>query len=753
MLEGQQGSVLIRGDIVTEDGFARDRYILVRDGVIAEIGRRRPARSDDLPFLDTQRGDWIFPGLINLHTHSTYNFLPIWASPDAPFDNRFEWRGNPGYKAAVSQVASKINQGDRKTTVSVFGELQAVAGGTAILQEDFALDQEKTLGGLLLCRDTASPADLGMAPGGLIQSVVDFFRPSSAGVPTRQDSIGRYAAARDNGTLIASIVHLAEGRSGFGSNRGVDPYSRAEFEAFMALPEMADTEKVRATPFSIVHGCGIDPRNPVHMDFQRERGISIVWSPVSNLLLYGDTIDAETLLAEGINVALGSDWSPSGSKHVWDEAKFARAYFDAIGSPVPDELIFRMASVNAARCLRATRSGRIAEGALADFFILRSPTQTDNPHEVFLGTEDRHVLATIIGGRPIYGDRGLLSAYTADLQPLPKAEGSAVSNKAVCLPPSLAVDVDRDVSAMEAALKALTPPVWRSNLLASSDKLYRRRMKTLRAWVQDFGWGVREWRHKGPSPTPGRIPVDPGLVRVWQGRRREGVDGAGVGQALSAVILPGAVALQVPIGLTAHISALLPDDRPEAAPDVVALDAFESPEAYGWMTRCAGGRAYTLLHEAVFTPAPDSQGGFPERFDATLKPGTAAYLIDAKADWHVGAARVYVGARPQATPTDRFLADLAALAQAVQADPPPGLDGAIVSAGPDIVVWWRHWSGEAPAADDFAQWLAAVATPVMDAAAVRKPVPPDLVWDSPGVAIAPGQALNLRFERRGLRPW
>ena len=173
MIEGQEGSLLIRGDAVTADGIARDRYILVRDGRIAEISRRRPPRTDGLPIIETQRGDWIFPGLINLHTHSAYNILPLWRSPDAPFDNRFEWRGNAAYKKEVSGVARDLAKAPgMREAIGVFGELQAVAGGTAVLQEDFALDSEKKLGGLLLCRDTASASDFGLPESRTIFSVV-----------------------------------------------------------------------------------------------------------------------------------------------------------------------------------------------------------------------------------------------------------------------------------------------------------------------------------------------------------------------------------------------------------------------------------------------------------------------------------------------------------------------------------------------------------------------------------------------------
>lgn len=761
MIEGKEASLLIRGDAATPDGIARYRYILVREGRIVEISRWRPPLTEDLPLLETEPGDLIFPGLLNLHTHSTYNFLPLWSSPEAPFRNRFEWRSNPDYRKEVSGVARTVRKLDGMAkTASVLCELQAVAGGTAVLQEDYDLEDEQSLGGLLLCRDTASPENLGFAEGAQIQSVVDFFEPDKAtGKPVRKrpykgkyDAIAQYARARDSGKLAAAIVHLAEGRSGFGSNRGVDPYSRAEFEAFMALPEMADAEAVRQSPFAVVHGCGIDAQDPAHVKFLRERAISIVWSPVSNLLLYGDTTDVETLIEAGINVALGSDWAPSGSKHIWDEAKFARAYFDAIGSAVPDNLIFDMVTVNAARCLGSTRLGRIAEGALADFFILRSPIETDNPHEVFLGTEDRHVLATIIGGRPIYGDRKFLSAYGDNLQRLPKAEGSAVKNKAVHLPTQLDFNVDEGISQLEANLKALDPPIWRSNLLVSSDKLYRRRVQRLKAQLQHFGWGVQVWRHDGPSATPGQVPVAPDAVRVWRGFRNTALGYEDFEKKLGSIFMPCAVAIQQPLGLTAYLPALLKSDKPAPVPDEIALVFFEDEAIYKRMFSSAGGRAYALLHGTAFDGVR-SKSGFPARFEGYLEAEKPLYLVDGKADWQTGTTQVFVGSRPDSLSPADFLAQLAQAATALRADLPVGLDAAIVSPGADYVIWWHHWQGE-PAADRSPrELLADLAEPQMDATAQDTKAPPTIFWESGGVALAEGDALNFVFPRREATPW
>lgn len=754
MIEGEEGSLLIRGDAVTADGIARDRFILARGGRITEISRRRPPRTDGIPLIETRRGDWIFPGLINLHTHSTYNFLPLWRSPDAPFDNRFEWRRNEAYKREVSQVARDLAKGEgMREAIGVFGELQAVAGGTAVLQEDFALDSEKKLGGLLLCRDTASASDFGLSEDKLILSVVDFFRPGSDNAPAPvADTLDRYRKARDDGTLAATIVHLAEGRSGFGSNRGADPYSRLEFEAFMQLPEMADAAAVRGSPLALVHGCGIDPRDSRHMQFLRDRAISIVWSPVSNMLLYGDTIDVETLRDEGINVALGSDWAPSGSKHVWEEAKFARAYFDAIGSPVPDELLFEMVTTNAARCLGMDHIGRIREGALADFFILRSPIETDNPHEVFLGTDDRHVLATIIGGRPIYGDRETLAPFSQELQPLPAAEGSAVRNKAVRLPPQLEFDVDARVSAIEAALKALQPPIKRSNLLASSDKPYRRRIQFLRGDLERFGWGVRTWRHDGPSPTAGAVPVAPDAVQLWRGYRAPDRGEDEFVAQLGSTLIPFAVAAQAPLGLTALLRALLPQTRPAGVPDEIALVFFETREAAARSRDSAGGRACDLVNDALFDHSRSSSD-FPERFAGTLALEQPVYLFEGKADWQRGASELFVGSRPAGVTPEGFLAAVAGAASALQAAPPPGLDGAVVCAGRDCVIWCQHWAEAATASEGPGNRLAGIADPQLDSKAQAVKAPPTISWTSPGLRIAPGTALNLRFERRAATPW
>ncbi len=755
MLKSVASSLLLRGNVVLPDGSARDRYVQVRDGRIVSISRVRPPRTDDLPYVATRRSDWIFPGLIDLHTHSAYNLIPLWISDRAPFRNRFEWRGDDGYGTNVKRVKREITKSDA-LVVGVASELQAVAGGTAVLQESRPLDTDiGAKDGLLLCRDTASATDLGLDPKRRIYSVVDFFRPSDRdprnGVPTPHNTIDRYVAARDAGKLVATIGHLSEGQSGFGSNRAVDPYSRREFEALMAHPAFSDPERVRSSPLTLVHGCGIDPHDETHTTFLRERGISVVWSPVSNLLLYGDTIDASAFVDAGVNLALGSDWSPSGSKHVWEEAQFARFYLKSIGATVSDAEIFRMVTTSAAACLGVPTIGRIQEGGLADFFILRSPLETDNALEVFFGTADRHVLATIIGGRPIYGDRKFMGQFTDDLRPLPRAEGSAVKNKRVHLPPNVKVDIAKDLAHLEAKWKKLDPPVWRSNLLVSADKIHRRRLQSLRADVERAGWSVQEWRHDGPANEPGLVKVHPSSVRVWRGFRAEGVTKEYLRKQLGSIFLSAAVQMQRPLGLSAYLPAVPPDDAPEGVPAEVALVFFESRKAYSDGFKTTSGRAFGLLHAPLF--GRSSKSGWPKPLEGAMTVDQPYYLVDTPADWHEGAAWVFIGKRVATLSPAQFRKGVRAALRAVHPKAPRGLDGAIVSVNDDSVVYWEHWADASGAGTGITPDLADLAIPCLHKRAELAKVAPDIFRRSEGLPVAGGEFFNLQFERRALHPW
>ena len=78
---------------------------------------------------------FIYPGLIDLHSHLAYNFLPLWSAPrDEPYDNRYTWanpdddvrprRGRPAEAMGIAAAAAALR----------YAEVKAVVGGVTAIQ-------------------------------------------------------------------------------------------------------------------------------------------------------------------------------------------------------------------------------------------------------------------------------------------------------------------------------------------------------------------------------------------------------------------------------------------------------------------------------------------------------------------------------------------------------------------------------------------------------------------------------------------
>src|SRR5205085_9603153 len=117
-----------------------------------------------------------------------------------------------------------------------------------------------------------------------------------------------------------------------------------------------------------IHSLALTPA-----DFQtlQEHGGAMIWSPLSNLLLYGKTADIKAAKEQGVRIGIGSDWSPSGSKNLLGELKVARLFSDYNGNIFSDFELISMATTNAAKIIHWDQSiGSLEVGKLADFLIV-----------------------------------------------------------------------------------------------------------------------------------------------------------------------------------------------------------------------------------------------------------------------------------------------------------------------------------------------------------------------------------------------
>ena len=553
------------GEVVSFTG-----TVFAKNGVITDIKRHD---LDQIP-EEVKQTDWhiniappsvIYPGLADLHTHYDYNLLPIWERPEKAecgWDNRFEWRGCPEYADQLkkeffilknnwnTQISSKNTVGDLFLFLS---EIQAIAGGSTVLQEPDVIDKpeksndenvcmcgcdDEDLCGYtysfmagandsmqrkhLLLRSTGCIDDLGVsAPAGSkINSEIQFFTPSEPTVNNQYNSLTNVYPPQDTSNWQVNensaykaflaylkgkpnddskttppysyLVHIAEGRSGY-LKQGVDGYSRHEFEKLKEdvnkIYKEGHKDALKNRRLGIIHGCGINLAADDDFGFVKNNGISIIWSPVSNLLLYDDTpsfyrdLRNRKALNE-VNLCLGSDWSPSGSKHVFDESRFAADFLESKKAAPVDEIrkdVFKMVTLNPAKLL-GSKTGTIETGMFADFFVLGEPNlysyANDDILSQFFGSSDKDTKLVIIGGNVIFGEKEYFKASgTEDCQSMQAAEGCRY-DKWVYVPKELNINLADAIKGAQNALAGTGIKV--SRFMACDDEEYTNRIEILR---------------------------------------------------------------------------------------------------------------------------------------------------------------------------------------------------------------------------------------------------------------------------------
>ncbi len=144
----------------------------------------------------------------------------------------------------------------------------------------------------------------------------------------------------------------------------------------------------------------------------------MVWSPLSNLLLYGDTARVQEAKRAGVHIGLGSDWSPSGSKNLLGELKVAWLYSQHLlrGLFSARDLV-AMATRDAAAILKWTKAlGTLEAGKRADVLVIAG--QGSDPYEALIQAKETSIHLVMINGVARYGMPELMSALGANGQAL-----------------------------------------------------------------------------------------------------------------------------------------------------------------------------------------------------------------------------------------------------------------------------------------------------------------------------------------------
>jgi 5-methylthioadenosine/S-adenosylhomocysteine deaminase len=389
----------LRGRVVTmDDSFTvkSDAVVYVdRGGIVAVQDRRdaAPAGFEDVKPVST-RGT-LFPGLIELHNHLSYNALSLWSPVPKLFQHRGQWPNHPDYRKLISgpmQVVGRYRDAQGKAALLAplvrYVECKCLLGGVTTSQ------------GIML----SSNAGVQRFYRGIVRNVEQTDDPdlseALARIPDIDAKDARAFLTRLEREDSCFLLHLSEGVT---ETNHPDSVARRHFLAL----EVAPDEWAINDRFAGIHAAGL-----LAEDFEvlGQRGGSMVWSPLSNLLLYGDTARVEVARQAGVRIALGSDWSPSGSKNLLGELKVAWLYSQhVLDRAFSARDIVAMATRDAAAILKWDMAlGSLETGKRADLVVIAGTT--GDPYEQLIKAKETSIRLVMINGVPRYGTPGMMKA-------------------------------------------------------------------------------------------------------------------------------------------------------------------------------------------------------------------------------------------------------------------------------------------------------------------------------------------------------
>jgi 5-methylthioadenosine/S-adenosylhomocysteine deaminase len=378
------GPFALKGVVLTPNQVIEDGWVQIDGGTITRVGAEPPGPG----VVRIETDGVILPGLIDLHGHPEYNVFAAWEAPKL-YKNRGRWRDSKEYAKVVKEPLALLKAAPTlEKTLSRYSEARALVTGTTAIQGSngkFANTEES------LVRNV----DRRIFGQHKARSIIDLDRS------TPQDNAA-LAAKIANGTVTALYVHLAE---------GVDQPSHNEFAALKAANLL--------TPATvIIHGTALEPAD---LDEVAQAGAKLVWSPQSNLRLYGKTTLAGAAIQRGIAVGLGADWLPSGSPSLLAELKVARQSLIEEGRPATARQLVRMITVEAARIAGLDdKLGLLKADRPADVLVLER--RHPDPWEAVVQAAPSCVELVVLGGDVAYGRAAWvrkLAGVTNDTDPDP----------------------------------------------------------------------------------------------------------------------------------------------------------------------------------------------------------------------------------------------------------------------------------------------------------------------------------------------
>ena len=328
-----------------------------------KLGRLGGKSKFDLHFGD---GFAAFPALINIHDHFNGNYLPKVGPPPGEFYLNWSYWDRDLKNSDVVKIERARTSVDERYSLSAY---KNIFSGVVTANDHFPHEWNEPF--------------IPRLPMRVIRNYTLSHACSSFDLKWGDGFEVEHARAVKND--FPFITHLEE---------GFDPETQAGVET-LEIAGCLDEHTI------MIHCIGFSDE-----DIQKVRraGAHIAWCANSNIFMFNVTCKIRKMLEAGVNVAIGTDSTATGSINLLEEMRYDRAVYRRMyGEDLPAKTIVNMVTVNPAKAFRIQKeTGTISEGRLADVLVIRQ--QKDDPWESLVAARTEDIELLVQDGSPILGN-------------------------------------------------------------------------------------------------------------------------------------------------------------------------------------------------------------------------------------------------------------------------------------------------------------------------------------------------------------
>jgi cytosine/adenosine deaminase-related metal-dependent hydrolase len=375
------GAFRLRGIVLAVDTVFTGGEVLVDpSGLIQYVGcsGARPeslsSMAEAATKIDCAQGV-VSPGLINTHDHLSFDQNAPFPATDVRYEHRNDWRPTSG--VAENRSPARMAWSELRQLITGTTTITGASGVVGFIRN---LD----LRGFPQYDDLLWNSFAGEPPRLITPDTFPLEHPQdyteNGGDCSLYPLYPGFAASASSSDVY--LPHIAEGINASAAN---------EFDCLSS--EERHGLDITNDRLVMIHGIALDAHDG---RTAAEDRAALVWSPRSNLSLYGNTAPVRMLKNQGVLMTIGTDWVPSGSSTLPREltcaAEFNETYLDRAFS---DRDLWLMATYNPALALKVDdRIGSLKQGLFGDIAIYDGSTSA-NPWQAVLKANARTTLLVL----------------------------------------------------------------------------------------------------------------------------------------------------------------------------------------------------------------------------------------------------------------------------------------------------------------------------------------------------------------------